>query len=151
MIAAMLNDPQSETSLGDLLPLRVKAILEKNGVHTAEALRMAYPDQLLRMRGMGMLRFKQIEAAFFPGESFTPTRIHSTLRHIKGSSLNGALSPAVVRALAGGGVTTVDQLRATERKELLAFKGLGPTKLREIERVFPTIIGWSKRRRQADA
>lgn len=89
---------------------------------------------------MGMLRFKQIEAAFFPGESFTPTRIHSPLRHIKGSSLNGALSPAVVRALARGGITTVDQLRATERKELPAFKGLEPTKLREIESDFPSML-----------
>ena len=135
-MVGMLDEPLTETSLGDLLPLRVKAILEKNGIHSAEAVRMAYPDQLLRMRGMGMLRLKQVEAAFFPGESFTPTRIHSPLRHIKGSSLNGALSPAVVRALARGGITTLDQLRATERKELLAFKGLGPTKLREIDRVF---------------
>ena len=85
---------------------------------------------------MGMLRFKQIEAVFFPDESFTPARIHSPLRHIKVSSLNGALSPAVVRALARGGVTTVDQLRATERKDLLAFKGLGATKLREVESAF---------------
>ncbi|WP_409450156.1 helix-hairpin-helix domain-containing protein [Comamonas sp.] len=83
-----------------------------------------------------MLRFRQIEAVFFPGESFTPPKIHSPPRHVKGSSLNGALSPAVVRALARGGITTADQLFATGRKELLSIEGLGPTKLREIESVF---------------
>lgn len=60
MMLRMLDKPLIETSLGDLLPIGVKTILEKNGVHTAEAVRMAYPDQLLRMRGMGMLRFSNI-------------------------------------------------------------------------------------------
>ncbi|WP_312417720.1 helix-hairpin-helix domain-containing protein [Comamonas sp.] len=71
-----------------------------------------------------------------PAESFTPTRVYSPIRHIKGSSLNGTLSPAAVRALARGGITTMDQLLATERKELMNIKGLGALKLQEIERVF---------------
>ncbi len=135
----MLDDtpPLSlETPLGDLLPLRVKALLQRNGVHTVEDVRKSYPHQLLKIRGMGMLRFKQIEAVFFPGESFTPTRVYSPIQHIKGSSLNGTLSPAAVRALARGGITTVDQLLAAERKDLMNIKGLGALKLREIERVF---------------
>jgi len=98
--------------------------------------RKSYPHQLLKMWGMGMLRFKQIESVFFPGESFTPTRVYSPIRHIKGSSLNGTLSPAVVRALARGGITTVDQLLVAERKVLMNMKGLGALKLREIESVF---------------
>lgn len=101
-----------------------------------EDVRKAYPHQLLKMWGMGMLRFKQIETAFFPGEAFTPTRVYSPIRHIKGSSLNGMLSPAAVRALARGGITTVDQLLAAERKNLMNIQGLGALKLREIERVF---------------
>lgn len=125
-----------ETPLGDLLPLRVKALLQKNGIHTVEDVRKAYPHQLLKIWGMGMLRFKQIEEVFFPGESFTPKRVYSPLPLIKGSSLNGMLSPAVVRALARGGITTVDQLLAAERKDLMNIKGLGALKLREIERLF---------------
>jgi len=38
--------------------------------------------------------------------------------------------------LARGGITTMDQLLATERKELMNIKGLGALKLQEIERVF---------------
>jgi len=138
----MLDDtpPLSlETPLGDLLPLRVKALLQRHGVHTVEDVRKAYPHQLLKMRGMGMLRFKQIEAAFFPGEAFTPKRVYSPVRHVKGSSLNGMLSPAAVRALARGGITTVDQLLAAQRKDLMNIKGLGALKLREIESVFSRI------------
>ncbi|WP_312833546.1 helix-hairpin-helix domain-containing protein [Comamonas sp.] len=105
-------------------------------MNTVEDVHNAYPHQLLKMWGMGMLRFRQIEAVFFPGESFTPTRVYSPIRHIKGSSLNGTLSPAAVRALARGGITTMDQLLATERKELMNIKGLGALKLQEIERVF---------------
>lgn len=135
----MLDDttpPPLATALGDLLPLRLKALLQRNGVNTVEDVRNAYPHQLLKMWGMGMLRFRQIEAVFFPGESFTPTRVYSPIRHIKGSSLNGTLSPAAVRALARGGITTMDQLLATDRKEMMNIKGLGALKLREIESVF---------------
>lgn len=123
----------SETPIGDQLPLRVKTILERNGIHTIEGVRSAYPNELLKMRGMGMFRFKQIEAALFPGKSFTPSRIFSPVSYIKGSSLNGALAPATVQVLLRGGIATVEQLHATERKELLNIKGLGIHKLGEIE------------------
>jgi len=69
----MLDDtpPRSlETPLGDLLPLRVKALLQKNGIHTVEDVRKAYPHALLKFRGIGMSKFRQIEAAFFPGKKF---------------------------------------------------------------------------------
>ena len=123
----------SETPIGDSLPLRVKTILERNGIHTIEGVRRAYPNQLLKMRGMGMFRFKQIEAALFPGKSFTPARIYSPIRHIKCSSLNGVFAPETVQALARGGITTVEQLFAKEPQELLKIRGLGIHNLREIE------------------
>ncbi|WP_313331268.1 helix-hairpin-helix domain-containing protein [Comamonas sp.] len=132
----MPNEPQTETPLGDLLPVPVKSILSKNGIHTVEEVRQAYPGQLLSMRGMGMLRFRQIEAAFFPGCSFTPKRVFSPITLVKGSFLNGCLSPATVRALCRGGVNTPEQLVAIEPEELLKLPGLGPTKLKEIEDVF---------------
>lgn len=128
--------PPPETPIGDLLPMRVKAILERNGIHTVEGVRGAYPNQLLKMWGMGMFRFKQIEAALFPGKSFIPARIYSPIRHIKGSSLNRALAPATVQLLCRGGITTVEQLFAMERKELLNIRGLGIHTLREIENFF---------------
>lgn len=136
MATACMTSSQPQTPLGDLLPLRVKAVLERNGVTTVEAVCRAYPHQLLKMWGMGMFRFKQIEAAFFPGKSFTPARIYSPIRHIKGSSLNGALSPATVQVLSRAGITTVEQLKAMEQKELLDIRGLGVQKLREIKGVF---------------
>ena len=127
---------QPETPLGNLLPLRVKTVLLKNGIHTMEEVRRAYPDQLLKMRGMGMLRFRDIEGALFPGESFTPAMPRPPVRQIKGSSLNGVLSPATVQALARGGITTVEQLRTMNPKQLMKIDGFGVGKLREIEGVF---------------
>lgn len=132
----MPDEPQTETPLGDLLPVPVKTVLSKNGIHTVEEIRKAYPGQLLSMKGMGMLRFRQIEAAFFPGCSFTPKRVYSPISLVKGSFLNGCLSPATVRALGRGGVNTPEQLVAIEPEELLKLPGLGPTKLKEIEDVF---------------
>lgn len=88
------------------------------------------------MWGMGMLRFKQIEKAFFPGKSFEPVRPLRPIRHIKGSSLNGLLTPETVQTLARGEIMTAEQLCAMEPKDLLKIKGLGLVKLREIERLF---------------
>jgi len=115
----------SETSLNALLPSKVALILAKSGICTVEGVRKAYPEGLMRIRGIGMLRLKQIETALFPGKSFTPKRIRSPIAHIKGSSLNGTLSPAAIRALGRGGITTVQQLREMSSEDLLRIKGLG--------------------------
>lgn len=104
-------------------------------MRTVEELKRAYPNGLLKMHGMGMLRFREIEGVLFPGESFTPAIPRPPARHVKGSSLNGALPPAIVLALARGGIMTVADLLATEPSQLLKIKGLGVKKLREIERV----------------
>ncbi|GAB2813981.1 hypothetical protein GCM10027276_13460 [Comamonas piscis] len=137
----MLNMPDEpslppELPLGKLLPLRLKNLLENNGIYTVEAVFRAYPVQLLKLPGMGISRFKQLERILFPGETFTPRRVHPPIPQAPGSSFNGVLSPGTVKTLARGGITTVEQLRAASRKELLAIKALGPTKLREIERAF---------------
>lgn len=136
MMFNMQDAPQTETPLDELLPLGVKALLQKNGIHTVEDVRKAYPHTLLKFRGIGMAKFRQIEAAFFPGKKFEPARVLSPLTHVKGSSLNGALSPAIVRILARGGITTVDQLKAAQPADLLKIERLGIGMLREIESVF---------------
>ncbi|WP_460553925.1 helix-hairpin-helix domain-containing protein [Comamonas piscis] len=136
MMFSMLDEPSPppELPLGNLLPLRLKNLLENNGIYTVEAAFRAYPVQLLKLPGMGISRFKQLERILFPGENFTPRRVHPPIPQAPGSSFNGVLSPGTVQALARGGITTVEQLRAATRKDLLAIKALGPTKLREIEK-----------------
>jgi len=138
MIVSMLEGVQPETPLGSLLPSYVTRILAKNGIRTIEGVHKAYPLELVTMRGIGMLRFKQIEAVLFPGKSFVPRRVYSPIRRIKGSSLNGALSPATVQALARGGITTVDELLVTAPQDLLKIWGFSVAKLREIESIFYT-------------
>ena len=127
---------RDQTPLGDLLPPKVKTVLEKGGIRTVEEVRKAYPHELLKIRGVGMFIFRQIEAVFFPKKSFEPQRVRSPLRHVRGSSLNGTLCPATVQTLARGGITTADQLRATEPNDLLKLERFGIGMLREIERVF---------------
>lgn len=87
-----------------------------------------------------MLRLKQIEAALFPGKNFAPVRARAPISHVKGSFLNGTLSPAVVRALARNGIVTVENLRLVSPDELLRLPGLGHKMLREIEQVFPHAV-----------
>lgn len=123
--------------LEGLVPTRVASILAQNDIHTVEDVRKAYPHGLAKMRGLGLLRLKQIEAALFPGKNFTPVRIRAPISHVKGSLLNGTLSPAVVRALARNGIITVENLRMVSPHALLRLPGLGHAMLSEIERVFP--------------
>ena len=134
MILNMADELETERPLGDLLPLRVKVLIQRNGVHTVDDVRKAYPHQLLKMWDMGMVRFKQIEAVFFLAQSFTPKRVYAPLPHIKGSSLKGTPLPRRRPSLGARGITTVDQLLAAERKDLMNIKGLGALKLREIEK-----------------
>ncbi|WP_369459236.1 helix-hairpin-helix domain-containing protein [Comamonas sediminis] len=136
MMVAMQDEPSPppELPLDKILPRSLKNLLESNGIYTVEAAFRAYPDQLLKLPGMGISKFRQLERILFPGETFTPRRVPPPIPYAQGSSLNGVLSPATVQTLARGGITTVAQLRAASRKDLLAIKSLGPTKLREIER-----------------
>ena len=73
------------TPLLGLLPPPVVVILVKNGIRTVLELQSVYPNGLLKMRGLGMLRFKQVETAFFPGKSFIPGRIFSPISQVRGS------------------------------------------------------------------
>lgn len=136
MMVAMQDEPSPspELPLDKILPRSLKNLLESYGIYTVEAAFRAYPDQLLKLPGMGISKFRQLERILFPGETFTPRRAPPPIPYAQGSSLNGVLSPGTVQALALGGITTVTQLRAASRKDLLAIKALGTTKLREIER-----------------
>lgn len=130
----------SAMPLEGLVPTRVASILAQNDIHTVEDVRKAYPHGLAKMRGLGTLRLKQIEAALFPRKNLTPGRIRAPISHVKGSLLNGTLSPAVVRALARNDIITVEKLRLVSSDELLRLPGLGHAMLKEIERAFPHTI-----------
>lgn len=136
MVNMLDEEPQTETQLGDLLPKYVTRVLARNGITTVEGVRKAYPHDLLKIWGLGPFRFKQIENVIFNGALHTPTGTYSNNGHVKDSSLNGALSPATVLALARGGILTAEQLCAMEPKDLLKIRGLGLVKLREIEQLF---------------
>lgn len=137
MMTKILNEePKTETQLGDLLPKYVTRVLARNGITTVEGVRKAYPHDLLKIWGLGLLRFKQIETALFPGQFYMPERIYDPISRVKGSSLNGVLSPATVQALARGGVLAAEQLVDLEPAGLLKIRGLGIAKLREIEKIF---------------
>ncbi|MDR0258360.1 MAG: hypothetical protein LBI76_01010 [Comamonas sp.] len=103
---------------------------------TVEAVRKAYPLGLLAIKGIGLLRLRKIEKAFFPGQSYVPSHAMPDLPFVSGSCLNGSLPVAIVRALARGDITTPEQLREAYPHELLKIRSLGEGSLREIERVF---------------
>lgn len=134
----MLNDSTavSATPLDGKLPFPVIRILVRNGINTVEAVHQAYPLGLLAIKGIGLLRLRKIEKAFLPGRAYIPTHALPPLPFVSGSSLNGALPVAIVRALARGGITTPEALRAAYPLELLKIRSLGEGSLREIERVF---------------
>lgn len=124
------------TALDGLLSDRIIRILAKNGVASVEAIRQAYPVGLLRMHGIGMVRFRKIELAFFPGQSFEPDFAAPAIRFAHDSSLNGMLPLVTVRALARAGIKTPEQLRDAYPGKLLKIRTIGTGTLREIERVF---------------
>lgn len=130
------SKPKPETPLGNLLPSHVTLILAKNGIHTVEGVRRAYPHELLKIKGIAMSRLRQIETVLYPGESFVPEQSLPPAQHVKSSSLNGALSPRTVRTLARAGITTVAQLREAGPERLLRIQGFGIQRLKEIERAF---------------
>jgi len=137
MMFNMQDAPQTETPLGDLLPRGVKTLLQRNGVHTVEDVRNAYPHQLLRMRGMGMFRFRQIEAALIKGECYTPRLSAPPLPDVPGSGLkNSPLPSAIVRNLARNGILNEQQLRDAYPEKLLQIRTFGMGSLREVERIF---------------
>lgn len=59
-----------ETSLKELLSVRTRNALARGGIETIEQLNLAYPDRLLKIPGIGLKGFLEIERVFFPGEDF---------------------------------------------------------------------------------
>jgi DNA-directed RNA polymerase alpha subunit len=136
MMLSMPDEQQPETPLGKLLSAHVTSVLAKNGIHTIEELQRAYPDDLMKIRGIGKTRHWQIETVLYSGKSLVKVRIRPPAQHVEGSSLNGVLTPKTVRSLARAGIFTVVQLREADPERLLRIQGFGIQKLREIERVF---------------
>lgn len=134
----MPNDSASPSStpLDGKLPFQVIRILARHGIHSAEAVHKAYPLDLLAIKGIGLLRLRKIEKALMPGKTYIPSHALPPIPFVSGSSLNGVLPVSIVRALARGGITTPEQLRAAYPLDLLKIRSLGEGSLREIERVF---------------
>jgi DNA repair protein RadC len=128
--------PQPETPLGNLLPAYAIRILVNNGIHTLEGLQRAYPHDLVKIKGIGPLRLRQIETVLYSGKPIVRSRARPPSHHVEDSSLNGTLAPATVRALARAGITKVEQLREAGPERLLRIQGLGIQKLQEIESAF---------------
>lgn len=57
MMLSMLEDPQTDTSLHDLLALQMKPLIRRDGIHTVDAGRHDYQHHLLKMCSMGNFRF----------------------------------------------------------------------------------------------
>ena len=130
------KSPPPHTPLDGLLSDRIIRILANNGVHSVEAVKQAYPLRLLRMHGIGMLRFRKIEMAFFPDQCFEPDFAPPSIRFAQDSSLNGKLPLVTVRTLARAGIKTPEQLREAYPHKLLKIHTIGARTLREIEGVF---------------
>ncbi|MCD2165825.1 helix-hairpin-helix domain-containing protein [Comamonas koreensis] len=128
--------PPTQTPLDGLLSDRIIRILVKNGVDSVEGVRQAYPLRLLRMHGIGMMRLRHIEMAFFPDQCYEPDFAPPSIRFAQDSSLNGRLPLVTVRTLARAGIKTPEQLREAYPHKLLKIHTIGARTLREIERVF---------------
>ncbi|MCD2165563.1 hypothetical protein [Comamonas koreensis] len=56
-----------------LLPRRAANALFQEGIDTVELIKQRYPEGLLKVPGIGIVSFRAVEAAFFPGQKFDPT------------------------------------------------------------------------------
>ncbi|QMV73216.1 helix-hairpin-helix domain-containing protein [Comamonas piscis] len=132
-----MSDKKTKTLLqGKLSPGLVK-ILAKNNLHTVEAVKRAYPERLLRMPGIGIVRFRMIEAELIHSGPYRPLFAASPFPEVPGSTLkNSPLPLATVRRLARNGVFTEQQLREAYPEKLMKISFIGLVSLREIERIF---------------
>ncbi|WP_428174154.1 hypothetical protein [Comamonas sp.] len=126
-----------KTSLQGKLPIGLVRILARNGIHTVEEVGQAYPERLLRMRGISIVRFRMIEAALITGEVYTSHFAAPPLPDVPGSALrNTPLPLAIVRSLARNGILNDQQLRDAYPEKLLRIRTFGMGALREVERIF---------------
>lgn len=132
-----MADKEMKSSLQGKLPISLVRILAKNDIHTVEEVGRAYPERLLRMRGISIVRFRMIEAALITGQGYTPTFAPPPLPDVPGSALrNSSLPLAIVRCLARNGIFNDQQLRDSYPEKLLRIRNFGMGALREVERIF---------------
>lgn len=63
---------EEESTLEQLISTRARNALARCGIETREQIMSAYPERLLRVPGFGLRAFREVEAAFFPGERYVP-------------------------------------------------------------------------------
>ena len=132
-----MSDKNTKTPLHGLLSIGVVRILAKNNLHTVEAVKRAYPERLLRMPGIGIVRFRMIEAALIHSDTYKPIFAAPAFPEVPGSALkNSPLPLAIVRCLARNGILNDQQLRDAYPEKLLRIRTFGVNSLREVERIF---------------
>lgn len=125
------------TPLDGKLPLGLIRVLAKNNIHTLEAVKRVYPEALLRMRGISIVRFRQIEAMLNPIEIYQPVYAAPQFPDVHDTALNTSFLPlALVRLLARNGIFNETQLRDAYPERLLGINSFGIGSLREVERIF---------------
>ena len=75
-----------------LLPRRAANALLHEGINTFELIKQSYPEDLLKIPGLGIASFRAVEAAFFPGQKFEP-KSRKYKRGQRVSKLSEELSP----------------------------------------------------------
>lgn len=128
--------PSVDTPIDDVLPISITRLLKRNGLHTVEAVRNASAKDLFKLKGVGIVRFRQIEQALNVDFRYLPKYVPPAAPRVADSQLNGVLPIAVVRALARGGIKTRQELVEAYPEKLSRIRSLGPATLREIEQVF---------------
>lgn len=112
-------------------------VLAKNNLHTLEAVKRVYPEGLLRMRGISIVRFRQIEAVLTPCKLYQSLYAAPQFPKVHGSTLEISLLPlALVRLLARNGILNETELRNAYPEKLMKISSFGIGSLREVERIF---------------
>jgi len=120
-----MADESTKTPLQGKLSVGLVRILGKNNLHSVEAVKRAYPERLLRMPGIGIVRFRMIEAELIHSETYKPTFAPPPFPEVPGSTLkNSNLPLAVVRRLARNGILNEQQLRNAYPEKLMRISSI---------------------------
>lgn len=128
--------PNFDRSIDGVLPISIARLLKRNGLHTIGAIRSASAKDLSKLKGIGIVRLRQIEEAINIDFLHLPEYVSPTFARVADSQLNVLLPIAVVRALARGGIKTRLELLEAYPEKILRIRSIGPATMREIEQVF---------------
>lgn len=135
--STQMPDEATETPLHGLLSVELERVLAKNNLHTLEAVNRVYPEGLLRMRGISIVRFRQIEAVLNPRELYRSVYAAPQIPDVQRTALKTSHLPlALVRLLARNGILNETQLRDAYPERLMRIRSFGIGSLREVERLF---------------